>query len=387
MDTRREGVIPSAAAANDGDVLTADGQGSYGWSAPTGGGGSDDAVTVTIDLGNYYNYVVHHTGDPVDVSGVWNQMFSAIWDGKKVSVSIEFSDVAILTGYIDTDGALFTSLSHIKESGEYTKEAAIAEVKELFEVSAYKEMAKEYYSFIVYTEGSAIAYNSTIGLKLQIMPVDHYVDPVYYYLEKNEIGYAVLYEKVLSKGLSLVPWSNRSGGVTGYKWVENDDYWGTGFAETYEHLHKDVFDLINKRGKKFKFRGYSKTSTQEDGQFMHYLAEYRADDADFSITGITTEGTQRIILRIDSPYLYKNTSPNKYIENEDESEWAVYVGDPVPYTLAISFVLDSEYEGFVLGTDNGKVVGVQIPEVTAQDEGKVLMIVSGVPTWTTINQN
>ena len=353
-----------------------------------GGGGGDDGGTITSDIGTYYNYVVSHTGDPVDVSDVYTQIFSAVWDGKKVLVTSMFSEVAALSGYVDMDTMLFSQLPMIKE--RFTKEEALAQIMEQFEDEEYKELITQYYGIYVYVEGPAPAVESTVGLKFRIIPVDRYVDPVYYYIDKGSKGYSTLYENIQTKGLCLVPWARDVGGVTGYTWVENGtDIYGdpgyTGYKETYAHEHTDIADLVNKRGKKFKFRGYAKTSTVEDGQLLHYVAEYRAYYTDISVIANSTGNTQNIILKVEEPYLNKNISANKYIEDDSDSNWEDRVGDAVACTLTMTYVLDSEYEGFVLDTEDAKNVGVPIPEVLPEDEGKVLKVVNGVPTWTTLN--
>lgn len=369
--------LPPITPSDEGKFLKVE-SGAAAW-----GEGGGDVGTVTIDLGNYYNYVVSHEGDPVDVSGVYEQIFSAVWDGKKVLISSLFSDAAALSGYVDMDTDLISVLPMLKEN--YTKEEAFALLIEQFADEEYKEMVSELYGFHVYVEGNAVALESTVGVRFRIIPVDRYVDPVYFYADKGSKGFTVLYENVLSKGLCLVPWDRNTGGVTGYKWVENDPYYGTGYKETYSHQNTDIADLVNKRGKKFKFRGYAKTSKVVDGQLLHYIAEYRAYYTDISIIVNADDDLQNIILKVESPYLNQNISPNKYIEGDSDSNWESRVGDAVACTLTTTFVLDAEYEGFVLDNEDVKIVGVPIPEVLPEDEGKVLMVVNGLPTWTTLN--
>ena len=155
------GGLPEITPADEGKFLKVE-SGAAAWGEGSGG---DDGETVTIDLGNYYNYAVNHTGEPVDVSDVWTRIFSAVWDDKKVRVTILFADAGILAGYIDTDGMLFTVLPQIKASGAYTKEQAVAELMAVFTDPEYKDMAAEYYGFKVYTEGLLPEYASTFGLK------------------------------------------------------------------------------------------------------------------------------------------------------------------------------------------------------------------------------
>lgn len=370
--------LPPITPSDEGKFLKVE-SGAAAW----GEGGGGDGGTVTIDLGNYYNYVVSHEGDPVDVSGVYAQIFSAVWDGKKVLVTSLFSDVAVLSGYVDMDTDLISVLPMLKQY--YTKEEALAQLITEFENEEYRELVSQLYGFHVYVEGNAAALESTVGVRFRIIPVDRYVDAVYFYADKGHKGFTALYENILTPGLCLVPWNGNTGGVTGYKWVENDPYYGTGYKETYAHMHTDIADLVNKRGKKFKFRGYAKTSKVVDGQLLHYIAEYRAYYTDISIIVNADDDLQNIILKVESPYLNQNISPNKYIEDDSDRNWESRVGDAVACTLTTTFALAAEYEGFVLDSEDVKNVGVPIPEVTPEDEGKVLMVVNGVPTWTTLN--
>lgn len=200
-----EGEIPSAAAANNGDVLTADGQGSYGWSAPTGGGGDDAVYVVLGDLA---------TGIPVGQTEKWDEIAEYLVDGKSVIGRITQGSVSL-----DASAVIQMDLAYLmSQLGVST----LAELKAACEASDMLDMLTIKFVYVV--DGST--------LRIDVTP-DAGVYPRYVFsddfIEIQAIG--------LNMDVSLRPTN-----VLRFKITNNKYVLDTG---RYSYLDDDIEELLS----------------------------------------------------------------------------------------------------------------------------------------------
>ena len=142
-----EGEIPSAAAANDGDVLTADGHGSYGWSAPTGGGGG----SVNINIGDLV------MGIQADTE-MWDKIAEPLFNDQTLHIVATYAGVAKVE--ITAVNTYFEQLK--QQSGAKT----FAEFKTIIESRGMTQ----YVTFTLGAKVEGADFNATVSYSTGLQP-------------------------------------------------------------------------------------------------------------------------------------------------------------------------------------------------------------------------
>ena len=143
-----EGEIPSAAAATEGDVLTADGQGSYGWSAPTGGGSG----SVNINIGDFV------MGIPADTE-LWDKIAEPLFNDQTLHIVATYAGVAKVE--ITAVNAAFEQLKQYSGANTFT------------EFKTFIESSSQFIRYAEFTLGAKFEgaeFNATVPYSTGLQP-------------------------------------------------------------------------------------------------------------------------------------------------------------------------------------------------------------------------
>ena len=370
-----EGEIPSAAAANTGDVLTADGQGSYGWSAPTGGGGGsglpvysaadaykvlavnetgtgvewkDISTELTINLGNYISVMTGEGGEPsVDVSTSHHKIFDALCDNKKVYIKgTMYGGEVMLQGYLDdfSIGGNYTlaDLWEMYQGYGLTKDEVYNDfVEQLYESDP------EMVTFTAYLKN--IAYG--IEIKIEITPDGHYVSPKAIVKLSDETGRICL---EMAYGGNPANFAIAPNGMEGAEWNESLQ----SFAKDNTYINKHMayvmdHDRAFEFGVKLRlhYGGFIKVGTMPDPEHPEYTwatAEYIMMDAPVNI--VLSNDNETLTMTYDG-VAYENDDTYNRIDNYRSN-----IGSEVTIQYSSVWTFNSEYHGFFLDSEQVTVV-------------------------------